>query len=542
MDPAVQRNLVDPEADDAALRVQRRRSSIVAACLVVLLAGCSSDSDSGDGGAGGGDGGGTGTARGDLLRAPTLVRTVTTSSLLEDLSDPVNLALLTQAGSPLCDIAAYKVEYATIGSLGEETTGSGALLVPAGSEARCTGGRPIVLYAHGTSTDADFDISNLDDDSNAEGLLMAAFFASQGFIVVAPNYTGYDTSTLPYHPYLVADAQSADMFDALKAARSALPVAEAAQTTDGGKLFVTGYSQGGYVAMATHRALEEYGVTVTASVPMSGPYALGAFVDAVFAGRVNGGSTVVGPYLFTAYQRAYGDVYSQPAEMFEAQYADGIETLFPSDVSRSDLYQQGRLPRDAFFSLEPPAPEFADVTPPSTPEEFAALWANGFASGGFLIRNDYRLRYLNDMRASPDGFWPDTTDAEPADEARLPLRRALVANDLRNWTPRASTLLCGGHDDPTVFWLNTQAMESYWATHAPGAPVTVLDVDAAPSGGDDPYADLKQRFGLAKDLVAAQSVAQGATDGGWKAVLETYHAGLVAPFCLEAAQEFFESR
>jgi hypothetical protein len=536
-------DITGPYADDAARVARRRTLPILVTCLALLLAGCSNnDDDSGDGGSGAGNGGGTGsTARGDLLQSPVLVRTVRTSEL-EDLTDPVNLALLTQAGSPLCDIAAYRIRYATIGSLEEPTTATGALLVPAGSEAPCTGGRPIVLYAHGTSTDADYDISNLDDERNAEGLLMAAFFASQGFIVVAPNYTGYESSTLPYHPYLVAEAQSADMIDALAAARSALPVAEAAQTTDGGKLFVTGYSQGGYVAMATQRTLEEIGATVTAAAPMSGPYALAAFVDAVFAGRVNGGATVFGPYLFTAYQRTYGDLYVQPAEMFEAQYAGGIETLLPADVPRSELYAQGKLPRDAFFSLDPPAPEFADVTPPTTPAEIAPLWANGFAATGFLIRNDYRLRYLQDMQAHPDGFWPDTTDAEPADDAALPLRRALVANDLRNWTPRAPTLLCGGHDDPTVFWLNTQAMESYWATHVPGAPVTVLDVDAAPAAGGDPYADLKQRFDLAKDLVAAQSVAQGASDGGWKAVLDAYHAGLVAPFCLEATQEFFESR
>jgi hypothetical protein len=47
---------------------------------------------------------------------------------------------------------------------------------------------------------------------------------------------------------------------------------------------------------------------------------------------------------------------------------------------------------------------------------------------------------------------------------------------------------------------------------------------------------------VAKDLVAAAAVAQGATDGGFEAVLEDYHAGLVAPFCLDAAQEFFSSR
>ena len=66
------------------------------------------------------------------------------------------------------------------------------------------------------------------------------------------------------------------MIDALTAARGALPTADAPTTTDNGQLLVTGCSQGGYVAMATHRALQGAGETVTASAPMSGPYALSA--------------------------------------------------------------------------------------------------------------------------------------------------------------------------------------------------------------------------------------------------------------------------
>ncbi|HEX5648447.1 MAG TPA: hypothetical protein VFX69_02225 [Steroidobacteraceae bacterium] len=513
-------------------------------CTIVLGAllgaGCGGGDDDSDGSNGGG-GNEPGPSRGELLEAPLLVRTVTTSELLTNLNEPVNQALLLQAGAPLCDIAVYRIEYATLGGRAEETDASAALMAPTGAGTRCTGARPIVLYAHGTSTDREYDLTDIDDAQNAEGLLLAAFFAAQGFIVVAPNYTGYDTSTLDYHPYLVADAQAADMIDALVAARSAMPVSGATATTDDGRLYVTGYSQGGHVAMATLRALEADGQPVAAAAPMSGPYALGAFVDAVFAGRVNGGATVLGSYLFTSYQRVYGDVYSEPAEMFEAQYADEIETLFPSTGPRSQLYDEGKLPRDAFFSLEPPDPAFADITPPSSPEEFVPLFERGFAASDFLIRNAYRLAYLQDMAAHPDGFWPDTTDAAPPDAPQLPLRQALVLNDLRNFTPRSPTLLCGGQDDPTVYWLNTQAMQAYWASQPAGAAVTVLDVDAAASGNDDPYADLKQRFAVAKDLVAAQAVAGGATDGGWEAVLENYHAGLVAPFCLEAAQEFFEA-
>src|SRR6202043_2309265 len=114
----------------------------------------------------------------------------------------------------------------------------------------------------GTNASKTFNMADL--SNNSEGLLMASVFASQGYIVVAPNYAGYDTSALSYHPYLNGDQQSKDMIDALTAARSALPMLSAPSVTDSGKLFVTGYSQGGYVAMATHRALQAAGAVVTA--------------------------------------------------------------------------------------------------------------------------------------------------------------------------------------------------------------------------------------------------------------------------------------
>jgi dienelactone hydrolase len=494
----------------------------------LLLAACGGGNNPG-----GSDGtGGDTSSRGELLQDPTLVKAMTADHLLDGIDSTLREALLLQAGTPTCDVNVYKVQYHTVGGQDEPTDASGALMVPSGTNDRCHGARPIVLYAHGTSTDRDFDLTNLDNQENAEGLYLAAYFAAQGYLVVAPNYAGYDTSSLPYHPYLVGDQQSKDMIDALTAARSALPVAETADTSDDGRLYVTGYSQGGYVAMATQRALEALGQAVTASAPMSGPYALAGFVDAVFDGRVNGGATVLGTFLFTTYQRVYGNVYDAPGDMFSKQYANGIESLLPSTKPRSQLYDEGLLPQRAFFDTVPPDPAYADVTPATTPDNLALVYARGFGTAP-LITNAYRLHYLQDMAAHPDGGWPDTTTAEPPEDAGLGLRQDLANNDLRNWTPQVPTLLCGGHDDPTVFWLNTQLMQAYWAQQAPEAAVTFLDVDAASTGAGDPYDDLKRRFAIAKSLV---ETTQGET-----AMFELYHAGLVAPFCLEAAQEFFEA-
>jgi hypothetical protein len=66
----------------------------------------------------------------------------------------------------------------------------------------------------------------------------------------------------------------------------------------------------------------------------------------------------------------------------------------------------------------------------------------------------------------------------------------------------------------------------------------VLDLESAASA-NDPYGGLKQGFAVAKGLVAASAIAQGATDGGALAVAEAYHATLVAPFCFAAVKTFF---
>ncbi len=511
------------------------RGASAALIAVLLLGGCN----------GGSDGpapsrGASAPARGMLLGNPTLEQYLPAGTLLTLAQTVAGQPLLNLAGTPVCDVAVYHLEYETIGGAAESTTASAALLVPSGSNPACTGSRPIVLYAHGTSTEKQFDIANLADPQNAEGLLLATFFASHGYIVVAPNYAGYDTSSLPYHPFLVADQQSADMMDALSAARSALPVMGAPATADGGKLFVTGYSQGGYVALATERAMQAAGQTVTATAGMSGPYALAAFVDAEFYGQVSMGAPVVATLLFTGYQHSYGNIYASPSDVFSSPYASAIGTLLPNTQSRSQLYAQGLLPEYAFFSMAPPDPTYADITPPTTPTDLAAVFAQGFGSAN-LITNTFRLAYLLDAEANPDGGFPNISSDVPAASPALPLRAALARNDLRTWVPAAPTLLCGGDQDPEVYFFNTTLMQQYWQQHgSPTTPVSVLDLEA-PVGSGDPYATLKQGFEAEKIATAAAAIAQGATDGGASAVANAYHSTLVPPFCLAAVVSLFAS-
>jgi poly(3-hydroxybutyrate) depolymerase len=271
-------------------------------------------------------------------------------------SNEVTQLLIDQVLTPECTIDVYHFEYQTVDPAGNITPASGALMVPNDSASQCQGARPIVLYAHGTNADRAFNIADLEAADNGEGLLMAAVFAAEGYTVVAPNYVGYDTSTLGYHPYLNGDQQSKDMIDALAAARSALPTADAPGTTDSGQLFVTGYSQGGYVAMATHRALQDAGQTVTASAPMSGPYALSAFGDAIFQGQVTGGSPVNLTLLLTSYQNAYGNIYASTTDVFEPQYATDIEGASPERHAGERAGGAGQTARHGALQQHPAGP------------------------------------------------------------------------------------------------------------------------------------------------------------------------------------------
>jgi hypothetical protein len=479
--------------------------------------------------------------RGSLLQTPVeLVATYSTDELLTQLTtSDLGKTLLGQVGySPICTINVYHLEYQTVDPSGALTPASGALMVPSGS-ASCQGGLSIVLYAHATQTDRDFDIADITAGDNDEGLLLAAVFAAKGYIVVAPNYVGYDISTLGYHPYLVAQQQSDDMIDALTAARSALPTAAAPNTSDGGKLYISGYSQGGYVAMATNRAMQAAGSSVTAAAPLSGPYALAAFGDAIVEGEVSLSASVNFAMLINSYQNAYMNVYSAPSDLFAAPYASTVPDLLPSTTPVSELESENELPSSELFSSTPPAAAYADITPATAPANLAPAFALGFGAEP-LVTNSYRLSYLEDAQAAPDGGFPTLGNDQPPANPQNALRQDLKTNDLRTWSPTTPVLLCGGSSDPTVFYLNTQLMQDYWTANAPTAPVTVLDIDS-PVTANDPYAGLKHDFVLAKDLVIAAAIAGGATDGGALAVLEHYHAGLVPPFCFTAAKTFFDA-
>jgi pimeloyl-ACP methyl ester carboxylesterase len=415
------------------------------------------------------------------------------------------------SGPPQCAVSVYRVHYNTIGGAGESTDASAAIMVPSGPGTSCANSRPVLLYAHGTSLQKSYDMADI--ANNTEARLAAAVYAAQGFIVVAPNYTGYGGSSLSYHPYLDQNAQSADMIDALRAARSAFAAIGA---HDSGKLMVTGYSQGGYVALATQRAMQLQAggeFAVTAAAGMSGPYAISQFGDQLFGGAPRDGATVVVPMIINAGQHAGAGLYKATGDIYENQYAGGIADLIPGTLGSSDLVNFGKLPATALFATD------------SMPQ--TAGYAQYFGAGN-LVRSVYRSAYLADMAAHPCSQDPLSPLACAPAQA---LRAWLLRNDLRNYAPGVPLLLCGGDGDPTVPYFNTTSAAAYF--HGRGANVIELNIDSSLDGINDFFRLPKLGFATAKAALRAAS--------GGDAVASSYHAGLLAPFCMAASRDWFQS-
>ncbi len=233
------------------------------------------------------------------------------------------------AGDAECGANIYHVAYQTHDPSGAVATATEAVMIPTGTESICTGARPVLLYSHGTTTKKSYNTA--DPAHTPEALMVEAYFAAHGYIVIMPNYLGYDTSSLDYHPYLNAEVQAHDMIDGLRAGLA--QISSLGGPSSSGQLFIAGYSQGGHVAMATDKVLERdfaQEFPVTAAAPMSGPYNLVNFGDTVVSpdGGVNLGATLFMPYLLTSYQNSYGNIYDSPSEVYQAPFDQSARRSF----------------------------------------------------------------------------------------------------------------------------------------------------------------------------------------------------------------------
>src|SRR6185437_14264170 len=105
-----------------------------------------------------------------------------------------------------------------------------------------------------------------------------------------------------------------------------------------------------------------------------------AFGDALFEGQVNSSGPLNFNMIVTSYQHSYGNVYSAPTDVYEAQFAPTADALLPNANGISSVYSQGLLPQNALFSNIPPTPAYASITPATQPASLAPIFALGFGT------------------------------------------------------------------------------------------------------------------------------------------------------------------
>ena len=273
----------------------------------------------------------------DITPAPPAGETYLVDATLLNTVSSLEIKLLAQLSGLglepdefIYDVDIFKITYRTK-YLGSDITASGLVVLP-----KTTIAVAMLSFQHGTIVLQDEAPSNLSpSDPN---LLLYGALSSSGFIGVVPDYLGCGASSSILHPYYVAEFTASAIVDMLKAARE---LAEEKNIVFNTKLFLAGYSEGGYATMAAHKAMEESkpdGFELIASFAGAGGYDITG-LQAYFFGL----KTYDDPYYLAFLARAYQLTYDYTTiltDLFKEPYASRIPTLFDGMTGASEINAQ----------------------------------------------------------------------------------------------------------------------------------------------------------------------------------------------------------
>jgi pimeloyl-ACP methyl ester carboxylesterase len=263
---------------------------------------------------------------------------------------------------------------------------------------------PIVNINHGTKTGRN-QVASTWPTNTPEGVV-GIWMASMGYYCILPDYAGFGMSEL-MHPYFHAKSLTTSIIDAIRAAKQ---YAQKENHLLKDVLFLTGYSEGGYAALATHKEIEESHSAefqVTASAPMAGPYNFSELITYIFNQETFPSGAYIGFFL-TAYNSIYE--WNRLDEIFKDPYSDMMTDLFDGSMTFSEIDNQ-------------------------LPNELNLLLKENFVSG-----------YLN-------GNEDD-------------IKNAIDENTLLDWTPNAPIRFFHGDADKIVPYFNATSAVSNLKTFA----------------------------------------------------------------------------
>lgn len=209
------------------------------------------------------------------------------------------------------DVQPYTLTYMTTYK-GEPVEASGLLMVPM----NITGEVPVLSLQHGTTFNKD-DAPSLDG-----GFKGIELFASAGYVAIMPDFIGYGESASIFHPYYDREHSASAVIDMVKATREFLNKENIVFSE---KLFLAGYSEGGYVTLAAAKEIEnnlDHHLTVSAMAAGAGGYDLTEMLKGITASDF---------YAYPAYLAfvlmSYNETYDWDKPLtyfFQAPYAEAL--------------------------------------------------------------------------------------------------------------------------------------------------------------------------------------------------------------------------
>ena len=318
-------------------------------------------------------------------------------------------------------IELYRITYQTQTFEGEQIIASGLLLLPEDFNSA----HPLISLQHGTqlSQSQAPSTANLLNSETAIGTLLAG----QGFAVVMADYLGYQSSNQIPHPYEEQSTLGQTTYDMLRAGREL--IGHLSHTLDD-RLYLVGYSEGGYATMALHRKIEsENSLSVSHSFPAAGAYNKTAFSQAVLQRDENLPFMTTYLWVLYTYNSLYPQLNRSWDQIVREPYVSLMENFNPLGLQFSDLARIPQNPQQLF------RPEFIQGVVQGTDTAFMEV---------------------------------------------------LAANDNFDWAPQAPITLYHGTADTFVWPLNSQT--AFDAMQQRGATVNYVEIEGGDHGSSvGPY-------------------------------------------------------
>lgn len=303
----------------------------------------------------------------------------------------------------LSDIEVYKITYKTVDVEGKDIIASGLVVYPKGKT-----NLPLFSNQHGTI------FSQLDAPStfnlNKLSIVFSAAMGSNGYAAIMPDYLGFGESSNYTHPFEHKKTYASASYHMILASKEFLA---SQNVTLNNKLFLTGYSSGGYASMALHQYIENNSsLEVTMSAPAAGSYNKTAYWKEMFQRNTDFSFPGLPIWAIGSYNWIY-------------------------KLNRN-WRQYLTSPNASIMSMISNPLDYANAPVSKNPQD---LYSTDYLNG---INNGTDTEYLN----------------------------IIADNDIFDWTPRAPITLYYGTDDDLVFPINSTS--AYERLKANGADVNIV--------------------------------------------------------------------